>query len=57
MVKSGLTKEQAIKKVVSLLETQLKSSDAALDGLYIELGDGFNISCEQAIKNFKVEMW
>ena len=57
MVKSGLSKEQAIKKVVSLLESQLNSSDSALDGLYIELGDGFCISCEQSVKKFKVEMW
>ena len=57
MVKSGLTKEQAIKKVISLLESQLNSSDCAIDGLYIELGDGFNIQCEQSVKKFKVEMW
>ena len=59
MIKKGLTKEQALEEIVKQLKSFVENdpNDTALDDLYIELGNGFYISCEQSAKKFKVEMW
>jgi len=57
MKKSALTNEQAIKKVLALLENHLKNDNEALDDLYIELGNGWCISCNKALKRYTIEEW